>query len=206
MKTPTPICPLGLRLDTPPLEQLTAEEARNCVKAFGDLPYSPADAELAATVAEAIAKHAHLGFGEVRLDRAIPEKMAETLRARGFRVFGRYAASSMLGNSMFTMNFYGRVHPSTSIQWQDNLPEPPIGENIFDSFEEALKKSNRMAAERTEEWKIKKETPVADKAADKAVKESPLSSGCLWSGTAMLALIGTAAAIGFLYLLINLNP
>lgn len=149
----TRICPLA-KPELKPLEQLTAEEARNSVKAFGDLPYSPADAKLAAELSELISKHAALGFGEVRFGYAIPDKMDETLKSRGFKIYPRWTAfvqtKHISGKPIreHSFLFNGCTFISTWIQWDDTLPEPPFESNTFSSESEAYKHAEVLAEQK----------------------------------------------------------
>lgn len=136
MKSPL-LCPLA-QSEPPLLENLTAEQARNCVKIFGELPYSPADAELAALVAREISEKSRLGFGQVKIKHEIPEKMAEFLRANGFRITPCYLTIVVYPSS-------GLIHTETHsmIQWSDTANEPAIPNGWFLSKEESIEDTQK---------------------------------------------------------------
>jgi len=128
MKTTT--CPLNSQALSEPLENLSAEEARKCVKVFDTLPYSPAEANAAREVAVLISEHARLGFGEVEYSGCLSDKLIDTLKSKGFRVCERWLVTHHLPSGRDS--FYSAKQRLT-IQWALDIPEPPLSDWSFAS-------------------------------------------------------------------------
>lgn len=109
-----------------PLDNLSAEEARSCAKAFDSLPYSPKEATIVAQVAKIITEHARLGFGEVIYPQAISDKFMASLEARGFRVTRRWHFGANDYQGLRSSRAFNRIDGETVIQWDMTLPTPAM--------------------------------------------------------------------------------
>jgi len=220
--TPNITCPLGLP-SAEPLEELTAEAVRNCNKLFSKLPYSERNVQLVKEVVADIIERGNLGFGEYKSSKALPDRMAETLRSKGFRVNNRYLNDDSIWyvdiNPKLTLEEKARLSQTSYsiIQWDESLPEPTLAYKEFfsyiDSYNDRLSFLKEQEAERMKkleekmqrEKESKEETEKAKakyeadhKETMKEVREfhamKPPSTGCL-----PLILAGLFIASGAVY-------
>jgi hypothetical protein len=151
-------------------EELTAEKLANCQKLFGDLPYTPQDADNALEIAKEIEEKSKLGFGEVNLDYITP-MMQETLKNKGFKVIEIFYCEYSIDMDwlgIFNTVYYGKYYPKTRfvLQWKKDLAMPILRSEEFLSLQECAEycseKSQKAYDKAVEERRKQKEEQEED--------------------------------------------
>lgn len=168
-------CPLAAKQ---PLADLTAESARNAVKTFEGLDYSPEEASTAAYVEEQITKHSRLGFTQCVLqDMKVSDKMRTYLESKGFHV----ATFIAEGYTLKEGTRYGegwKVFSEVHISWGGPITKPPYR---YDSEED---RGEQIRQRRADTVKAVREKQAADLEIAQALgykqpAPTPPPSGCL---------------------------
>lgn len=182
-------CPLAAKQ---PLADLTAESARNAVKTFEGLDYSPEEASTAAYVEEQITKHSRLGFTQCRIscygkDLHLSGKLIKCLTSpeRRFHVTVWWTAGVRPVHYLCSKpDFFTDVQEHTVVSWGEPVPAP---EGTYATWGEAHEVATKLADKSKAAWealnaeieaKALKETEEAQRHA-KQPAPTPPPSGCL---------------------------
>lgn len=184
-------CPVAAKQ---PLADLTAESARNAVKTFEGLDYSPEEASTAAYVEEQITKHSRLGFTQCRIscygkDLHLSDKLIKCLTSpeRRFHVTVWWTAGVRPVHYMCSKpDFFTDIQEHTLVSWGDPYPAP---EGTYATWEEAHEVAVKLADESKAEWEaLTADAAGKSKSLNEQVDEAlgykqpaptPPPSGCL---------------------------